>query len=106
MYDPHAICGTNNRTSMRKASSDTINVKILRMKIPRRYRGECEGEWKWATAERMSIIRVNRAAIGWTIKIADRVVLVSVGRSKVADCVSVNRFAVLYPISILLHLLP
>lgn len=78
---------------MRKASSDTINVKMLRMKIPSRYRGECEGEWKCAMAERMSIIRVKRAAIGWTIRIADKVVLVSVGRSKVADCVSVNTFA-------------
>lgn len=44
-------------------------------------------------ADNMSIIRVKSAAMGWTINIADSVVLVLDGRSKVADCVSVNRLA-------------
>jgi hypothetical protein len=55
---------------------------MLRMKTPRRYLGECEGERKWAAAARTSMIRVKRAAMGCTIRIAERVVLVSVGISK------------------------
>jgi hypothetical protein len=38
------MCGTKSRTSIRKARRETVKVKILRMNIPRRYRGECEGE--------------------------------------------------------------
>lgn len=37
-------------------------------------------------------MRVKRAAIGWTIRIADRVARVPEGRSKVCSCVSVNKF--------------
>lgn len=46
MYEPHAMCGTKSKTSIRKARSDTIRVKILRINIPSRYRGEWDGEWK------------------------------------------------------------
>jgi hypothetical protein len=63
------------------------------MKIPRRYRGEWDGEWKCAEAPRMSMMSVKNAAMGWTMRIAERVVLVAVGRSKVDDCASLNRFA-------------
>jgi hypothetical protein len=72
----------NSRTSTRNASSERINVRMLRMKTPNRYRGECEGEWKCAATARMSMMRVNRAAIGWTMRIAERVVLVLLGTSK------------------------
>jgi hypothetical protein len=44
MYDPHAICGTNNSTSIRNERSARISVRMLNMNKPRRYLGECEGE--------------------------------------------------------------
>jgi hypothetical protein len=44
IYEPHAICGTKRRTSIKKERSETINVRILSMNTPRRYLGECEGE--------------------------------------------------------------
>jgi hypothetical protein len=69
---------------MRKERSARINVKMLKIKIPRRYRGECEGEWKCAAAASINITRVKRPAIGWTMRMADRVALVEVGRSKLA----------------------
>src|SRR4051812_5307616 len=84
MYDPHAMCGTKSRTSIRNERSEVIKVRILRMKIPRRYRGEWEGAWKWAAAAITAMTRVNSAAIGCTTRIADRVALVSVDRSKVS----------------------
>jgi hypothetical protein len=87
------MCGTKSRTSIRNARRETINVKILSMNIPRRYRGEWDGEWKWADTPRMSIMSVKNAAMGWTMRIADSVVLVPVGRSKLADCAGVNKFA-------------
>lgn len=92
-YEPHAMCGTKSRTSIRNARRETINVKILSMNIPRRYRGEWDGEWKWADTPRMSIMSAKNAAMGWTMRIADSVVLVPVGRSKLADCAGVNKFA-------------
>jgi len=49
---------------MRKERSARINVKMLKIKIPRRYRGECEGEWKCAAAASINITRVKRPAIG------------------------------------------
>jgi hypothetical protein len=94
-YEPHAICGTKSRTSIRKAKRDTIKVRMLSMNIASRYRGEWEGEWKWADAPRMSMMSVKNAAIGWTMRIAESVVLVPDGSSKLADCVWVNKFAVL-----------
>lgn len=90
IYDPQAMCGTNSNTSMRKESSDKIKVRMLKMKIPRRYRGECEGAWKCADAARMSMTKVKRAAMGCTIRMAESVVLVALGRSKVAVSESVN----------------
>jgi hypothetical protein len=85
IQEPHAICGAKSRTSIKNASREAINVKILSMNIPRRYRGEWDGEWKWADAPRMSITRVKNAAIGWTMRIAESVALVLVGSSKLAD---------------------
>jgi hypothetical protein len=82
-YDPKAMCGMNRRTSMRKQRRERMSVTMLRMNIPSRYRGECEGEWRCAVAARMSMMSVKRAAIGCTTRIAERVVLVAVGRSKV-----------------------
>lgn len=61
---------------MRNESSEAINVRMLRMNMPRRYRGECEGEWKCAAAARHSIISVRKAAIGCTMRIAESVALV------------------------------
>ena len=49
---------------MRNERRVRIRVRMLRMKTPRRYRGECEGEWKCAVAARTSMMRVKRAAIG------------------------------------------
>ena len=75
---------------MRNARSARINVKMLRMNMPKRYLGEWEGEWKCAVAASMSMMSVNRAAIGWTMRIAERVVLAEVGKSKVSDCAEVK----------------
>jgi hypothetical protein len=41
----------------------------------------------------MSIMSVKKAAMGWTMRIAESVFLVEVGRSKLADCESLNKFA-------------
>ena len=89
----------NNRTSTRKQSRARINVRMLRMNIPSRYRGECDGEWKCAVAARISMIRVNSAATGWTTRIAERVVLVLVGRSKVTVCDGVKDLARTHQVS-------
>jgi hypothetical protein len=43
-YEPQAICGTKSKTSMRKDRSACRRVKMLRINMPNRYRGECEGE--------------------------------------------------------------
>lgn len=67
---------------MRKQSRVRRKVRMLRMNIPSRYRGECEGAWKCAVAARISMTRVKKAATGWTTRIAERVVLVPSGRSK------------------------
>jgi len=37
---------------------------MLRMNMPRRYRGECDGLWKCAAAERMVMSSVKKAATG------------------------------------------
>jgi hypothetical protein len=97
--EPHAICGAKSKTSIKNAKREAINVKILSMNIPKRYRGEWDGEWKWAVAPRMSIMSVNNAAIGWTMRIAERVVLapdVLVGKSKLADCASSNKLTAIH----------
>jgi len=78
---------------MRKERRDMTRVRILRMKIPRRYRGECEGAWKCAAAARISMTRVKNAAIGWTIRIEEMLFLVSNGRSNVFSWASVNPVA-------------
>lgn len=71
-----------------------MRVKVLKMNTPKRYRGECEGAWKCAARARMSMIRVNNAAIGCTIRIADSVVRVLEGRSKLDVWASLKRLAV------------
>lgn len=70
---------------MRNASKVRIKVKMLSMNIPNRYRGECDGAWKWAAMAKISMISVNSAATGWIMRIADNVDLVFVERSNVAD---------------------
>lgn len=104
---------------------------MLNINIPRRYRGECEGAWKCAEAASTNMTSVKRAAIGWTMRMAERVVLVEVGRSKLSSWALLNNLSVhdrlasaldsminsplanlqfnspvLYPISILLHVVP
>ena len=96
-YEPHAICGTKSRTSIRKARRETIKVRMLSMNMASKYRGEWEGEWKWADTPRMSMTRVKKAAIGWTMRIAESVVLALAGRSKLAVWASVNKFAISAP---------
>lgn len=71
---------------MRKQRRERMSVRMLRMNIPSRYLGECEGEWKCAVAARISMMSVKKAATGWTTRIAERVVLVLSGRSKVPVC--------------------
>lgn len=93
-YDPKAKCGMNKRTSTRKQSRERMSVRILRINIPRRYRGECDAECKCAVAARTSITRVKRAAMGCTTRIAERVVLVSAGRSKVPVCDGLKDLAI------------
>lgn len=63
---------------------------MLKMNMQRRYLGECDGEWKWAESASISMTSVNSAAIGWTMRMAEMVFLVDVGRSKLAFSVAVN----------------
>jgi hypothetical protein len=105
-YDPHAICGTKSKTSMRKERRASTRVRMLSIKIPSRYLGECDGECRCAAPASTSMIRVKSAATGWIIRIAESVVLVAVGKSKLAAWESLKRFVVSYPISILLHSFP
>jgi hypothetical protein len=76
------MCGTKRRTSMRKQSRHAKKSTMPMMKTTRRYLAECEGEWKWATIARTSITKVRSAAIGWTIRIVERVARVAVARGK------------------------
>jgi hypothetical protein len=56
------------------------------MNIPKRYRAECEGEWTCATPARTNKTNVKKAAMGCTMRMAERVVRVLTGRSKVFVC--------------------
>jgi len=94
-YDPHAMCGTKRRTSIRKESSARIKVSMLRIKTPRRYRGEWEGAWRWAVPARTSMMSVKRHATGWTMRMAESVVRVPTGRSKLAVSSDVKRLAII-----------
>lgn len=67
---------------MRKESRQTIRSMMLRMNTRSRYLEECEGECKWDTRAKISIMRVIKAATGCTMRIADSVDLVELGRSK------------------------
>lgn len=96
IYDPQAMCGTKRRTSMRKESRARTRVRMLSMKIPRRYRGEWDGEWRCAAAARIAITRVKKAAMGCTIRMVERVARAAVGRSKLSWSSLLNRLAVLY----------
>lgn len=55
------------------------------MKVIRRNRDECEGEWKCAVTARTNMINVRRAATGCRTRRYERVVRVDDGRSKVAE---------------------
>lgn len=83
----------NRSTSIKNASRVRRKVKMLNMNTPKRYRGECEGEWKCAVMAKMSIISVNRAATGWMMRIADKVFLADEGTSKLELSVVVRRVA-------------
>lgn len=65
---PHCKCGTKRRTSTKKARRETRRVGSRRIRTPRRYRGEWEGEWKWAATERPKQTKVRKAAMGWTMR--------------------------------------
>lgn len=52
------------------------------MNIPRRYLGECDAECMCEVPARMSIIRVKKPATGCKIRMAESVVRVEAGRSK------------------------
>jgi len=81
---------------MRKDRRASTRVRILRMKIERRYRGECEVEWRWAAAESMVITRVKKAAMGCTMRMVESVALVAVGRSKLSCSSVLNRLTARY----------
>jgi hypothetical protein len=76
------MCGAKSKTSMRKESSVRRRVRILRINIPSRYRGECEGECAWDVAASINMMRTKKAAIGWRTRIEERVVRVLIGKSK------------------------
>lgn len=67
---------------MRKDSRQTIKSMMLRMNTRSRYLEECEGECRWDTRARIAMMRVIRAATGCTIRMAESVDLVELGRSK------------------------
>jgi hypothetical protein len=60
-------------------------LRRLKMKTMRRYRDECEGEWKWLVTARTNMINVRRAATGCRMRRYDSVVRVDDGRSKEAE---------------------
>jgi hypothetical protein len=93
-YDPHAICGAKRRTSINKASKEHRSVRMPSMNIPKRYLGECDAECMCEVAARMSIMRQKKAATGCRTRIAERVVRVEAGRSKLAVCFASNSDAV------------
>lgn len=55
------------------------------MKTTSRYRDEWDGEWKCATMAKINMTRVRNAATGCITRMAERVVRVDDGRSKVAE---------------------
>lgn len=75
---------------MRKASRQRRKSSKLMMKTRRRYLAECEAEWKWAATARTNMARVKKAATGWIIRMAERVVRAEEGRSKVAESAGVK----------------
>jgi hypothetical protein len=94
--------GTKRRTSMRKESKVRIRVKMLSMNTPKRYRGECDGECRCAVPAKTVIINVNSPAIGWRMRIEERVVLVPTGKSKVAVCLAEKRPAERHELALVL----
>lgn len=66
---------------------------MLMRNTARRYLEECEGECRWDTKARIRLIRVTKAATGWTIRMVERVDLVDVGRSKSLASPSVREAA-------------
>lgn len=67
---------------MRKQSRHAKKSTMPMMKTTRRYLAECEGAWKCAITARTSMTRVRSAAMGWTIRIVERVARVAVARGK------------------------
>ena len=64
IHPPHAKCGTKSRISTKNARRVIRSVGIDSIRRARRYRGECEGECRWAAAARIKHIKVSRAATG------------------------------------------
>ena len=82
IHPPHARWGTKSNMSTRNASSVMRSVGIDNINRARRYLCEWEGECRCAVAERMKHIKVNKAATGCTIRIADKDDRVLVGKEK------------------------
>jgi hypothetical protein len=97
------MCGTKSSTSTRNDRRQTMKVMMLIMKTMSKYRDECDGAWKWAVTARINMIKVSSAATGCRTRMADRVVRVDEGRSKVAESSGEKMVEVSYPISTLLQ---
>jgi hypothetical protein len=82
IHPPHCMCGTNRRMSTRKASRVTSRVGKVRMRRARRYRGEWDGPWKCAATARPKQMRFSRAAMGWTMRMEERLLRVLEGSEK------------------------
>lgn len=65
-----------------KASSEQINVGIVRINRPSRKRGECAGLWKCAAIARIVQISARNAATGCMTSIGDSEFRVPAGREK------------------------
>lgn len=72
IHPPHCKRGTKRRISTRKASRETRTVGRRRMSKARRYRGEWDGERKWAAAAMIKQTKVRNAATGCTIRMEER----------------------------------
>jgi hypothetical protein len=79
---PHSTCGTKRRISTRKARRVISSVGMVRIRRARRKRGEWPGAWKCAAMAREKQIKTRSAAMGWTIRIEDRLVRVVEGSEK------------------------
>lgn len=82
IHPPHERCGTKSKISTKKARRVHRNVGIERMSSPIKYRGECEGACKCAAADMRKHTKVNKAAIGCTMRMDGREERAPLGREK------------------------